>query len=201
MPCNVKKTYPLRYNVSFTGKQSFDIAFKVSSVKGKVRISQSNLSMRTTIFLSLLVSWINLSAQNNTVSVGGEANGSGGSVSYSVGQIACASISASNGSLNQGVQHPYEILVITSINDIMIDLKAHIYPNPSNHQLILTISTEEFISLRYMLLNFQGNVLKTERIINSKTILDLSNLSSGSYILRVLSKNKEIKSFKVIKTK
>jgi hypothetical protein len=45
-----------------------------------------------------------LYSQNSTLSSGGQATGTGGSVSYSVGQIAYSSLSGTNGSLIQGVQ-------------------------------------------------------------------------------------------------
>jgi hypothetical protein len=39
---------------------------------------------------------------------GGEATGSGGSVSYSVGQVVYTTNTGINGSVAQGVQQPYE---------------------------------------------------------------------------------------------
>lgn len=157
--------------------------------------------MRNTFLLLLLCGSFNLCAQNNTLSGGGQASGSGGSASYSVGQIAYSSLSGTNGSLIQGVQQPYEISIITSINDLAIDLKAQVYPNPTTDNLVLSVGAEEYKNLRYVLVDLQGKVLKTDRIINPTSTLDVSKFSNGTYFLRVLSNNKQIKTFQIIKNK
>jgi hypothetical protein len=157
--------------------------------------------MRKTFILFLLSVSFNLYAQNNTVSSGGQASGSGGTVSYSVGQIAYSSLTGTNGSLIQGVQQPYEISIVTSLEDLAIDLKAQVYPNPTTDQLILSIGSNEFKNLRYVLVDLQGKVLKNDRIINLNSTLDMSKLSNGTYFLRVLSNNNQIKTFQIIKNK
>ena len=48
-----------------------------------------------------------LLAQQNSVSAGGDVSGSGGTVSFSVGQIDYLSITGAGGSVAQGVQQPY----------------------------------------------------------------------------------------------
>ena len=157
--------------------------------------------MRYTFILLLICGSFNLSAQNNNVSSGGQASSSAGSVSYSVGQIAYSSLSGTNGSLIQGVQQPYEISIITSINDLTTDIKAQVYPNPTTDQLILSVGTEDYKNLRFVLVDLQGKVLKTDRIINPTSTLDVSKFSNGTYFLRVLSKNKQIKTFQIVKNK
>jgi hypothetical protein len=157
--------------------------------------------MKLITFLLCIFFSLHLCAQNNTVSSGGQATGTGGSVSYSVGQIAYSSLSGTNGSLIQGVQQPYEISIITSINDLAIDLKAQVYPNPTTDQLILCIGSNEVKNLRYVLVDLQGKVLKSDRIINSNSSIDFTKLSNGSYFLRVLSNNKQVKTFQIIKNK
>jgi hypothetical protein len=157
--------------------------------------------MRKPFLLILLLGSFKLQAQNNTVSGGGQASGTGGSVSYTVGQIAYAALTGTNGSLIQGVQQPYEISIVTSLEDLAIDIKAQVYPNPTTDQLVLSVGTEEYKNLRYLLVDLQGKVIKTDRIINSNSTLDVSKLSNGTYFLRVLSNNKPIKTFQVIKNK
>ena len=50
-----------------------------------------------------------ISAQSGTITSGGDAAGSGGSVSFSIGQLDYTSISSAEGTVSQGLQHPYEI--------------------------------------------------------------------------------------------
>jgi hypothetical protein len=157
--------------------------------------------MRKTLLLLLLCSTIKLHAQNNTVSSGGQASGTGGSVSYTIGQIAYSSLSGTNGSLIQGVQQPYEISLVTSIEDLAIDLKAHVYPNPTTDQLILNIGNQEMKNLQYVLVDIQGKSLKTDRINNTATNINVSKLTNGTYFLRIISNNKQIKTFQIVKNK
>ena len=58
-----------------------------------------------------------LQAQTSVNAIGGDATGSGGSVSYSVGQVVYTTNKGTNGSVVEGVQQPYEILVVTAIKE------------------------------------------------------------------------------------
>ena len=51
-------------------------------------------------------------AQNAVVPVGGTASGNGGTVTYTVGQIAVQTNSDGTASISEGVQQPYEISVV-----------------------------------------------------------------------------------------
>ena len=157
--------------------------------------------MRNTFILLLICGSFKLYAQNNNVSSGGQAIGTGGSVSYSIGQIAYSSLSGTNGSLIQGVQQPYEISIITSITDVAIDLKAQVYPNPTTDQLVLSIGNQELKNFQYVLVDIQGKRLKSDRINNTATTINVSKLSNGTYFLRILSNNKQIKTFQIVKNK
>lgn len=73
-----------------------------------------------------------LHAQATIPATGGNAAGSGGSVSYTVGQITCNFLSGTNGTIAQGVQQPYEISVVTAIETAReISLECTVYPNPT----------------------------------------------------------------------
>jgi hypothetical protein len=68
-------------------------------------------------------------AQSTIPATGGNAAGNGGSVSYTVGQIVYTTVSGTNGSVAQGVQQPYEISVVTGIENKEINLSCSIYSN------------------------------------------------------------------------
>ena len=51
-------------------------------------------------------------AQESVNSTGGNATGSGGTVSYTIGQVGYTTNTGSNGSVAQGVQQAYEILTV-----------------------------------------------------------------------------------------
>ncbi len=66
-------------------------------------------SKRLLFVLSLILPAI-LLAQNGAVASGGEATGTGGNVSFSVGQTDYINLTSTNHSSNQGIQQPFECL-------------------------------------------------------------------------------------------
>jgi len=86
---------------------------------------------RVTLFI-FTFSLSTVSAQENVNATGGNASGSGCSVSYSVGQVMYQIQTGTNGSVAQGLQQPYEISVLTAIEETKgINLSVTAYPNPA----------------------------------------------------------------------
>lgn len=131
---------------------------------------------------------------------GGNALGTAGAISYSVGQTFYSDASGSSGSISAGVQQPYEISVITAIGDAeFISLAFEVYPNPTQGRLLLKISGNRNETLSYQLYDLFGKLLQSEKIVDSETPVDMHSLAKATYLLRVLSENKEVKKFKIIK--
>ncbi len=72
-------------------------------------------------------------AQQAVPASGGDAVGSGGSSSYTVGQVLYTTNSGANGSVAQGIQQPYEISTLVGLEVTEINLKLSAYPNPTNY--------------------------------------------------------------------
>ncbi len=157
--------------------------------------------MKNILLFFLLISAQIVKAQSNIVSTGSQASGSGGSAAYSVGQVAYTTQTGSNGTVLQGVQQPYEISVVTGIRNVAINLKAQVYPNPTADNLILSVDEKELKNLNYTLFDLQGKTIISGRLIHTNTTLNMSGLSNGTYLLKVFSKNKQIKTFKIVKNK
>jgi hypothetical protein len=133
-------------------------------------------------------------AQQSPVSAGGEATGTGGSMSYSIGQVSYKS----NNQMTDGVQQPYEILVVGEKNK-NIELSWNAYPNPVRSHLTLATGTE-FTGLSYSLYDMSLKLIRKESIQNSETSIDMSELATSTYILKVTSStNQELSTFKIIK--
>jgi hypothetical protein len=138
--------------------------------------------------------------QQTIPATGGNASGSGGSVSYTVGQILSSSISGSNGTVVQGVQQPYEISVVTALrNTEDISLKCLVYPNPTAGLTKLVFESPDFENLRFRLYDINGILLKDEKVESRETEISLENFSSSVYFLKVLRNNLEVKVFKIVK--
>jgi hypothetical protein len=141
-----------------------------------------------------------LQGQETITATGGDATGSGGIVSYSIGQIFYSIFSGTNGTTAQGVQQPYEISVVTSV-DILeeINLQCSVYPNPTRGLTKLVFESPDFKNLRFRLYDINGVLLRDKKVENSQTEISLENLSSSVYFLKVYRNNMEVKVFKIIK--
>ena len=130
---------------------------------------------------------------------GGNANGTGGKVSYSVGQVFYTVKSGHNGTVAEGVQQPYEISIITGIEVTKINLSIFAYPNPTKDILKLIIDNTYLTGLNFQLFDISGKQLEVKNISDRETLINTSNLSKGAYLLYVNNASKTIKSFKIIK--
>ena len=143
-----------------------------------------------------------LHAQESLSATGGEATGTGGTASYSVGQVVFSTNTGTNGSVAQGVQQPYEISTTTGINERSINLELSVYPNPTSNYLILKVDTPALLSnreLRYRLYDLQGKVIESKTVKNTSAYISLEGQATATYFLKVANKNQTIKTFKIIK--
>jgi hypothetical protein len=131
---------------------------------------------------------------------GGNATGSGGTVSYTIGQLNYHSYSDADKSVTQGVQQPYEISVVTATeNSEGIILEYKIYPNPAKDFIVLTIKPFNDENFQYRLFDLNGILLLEKKIMNGLTEIAMDNYNPSMYFLRIFKDNLEVKVFKIIK--
>lgn len=139
-------------------------------------------------------------AQESVNATGGNASGSGGSVSYSVGQVVYNTNTGANGSEAQGVQQPFEISVVTSIEEANgINLSVSAYPNPTTDYITLSVVDFDVTKLSYQLYDTNGKLIQTKKLEENQTYIVLSHLASASYFLKVSENNQVLKTFKIVK--
>jgi len=167
-------------------------------------VNQSTMIMKTnqiklliTVFLCLGL--MQARAQKDVMAAGGNATGSGGSASYSVGQVVYTTATGTNGSANQGVQQPYEIFIVGVDENPGINLQLRVYPNPTSIQVTLDIGSRDPENLVYMLYDLRGKQLESQKIRTELTMITMTNLPSGTYILKVLDGQSLLRTFKIIK--
>ena len=159
---------------------------------------QKRLKLSTVLLLGLGLT--GLQAQESVNATGGNALGDGGSVSYSVGQVVYTTNTGTNGSVAQGVQQPYEISVVTAIEDAKgINLSVSAYPNPTTDYLTLSIGEFDISNVSYQLYDMNGKLLQNEKITGNQTSIVMSNLVPATYFVKVIQGSKEVKTFKIIK--
>ena len=154
------------------------------------------------IIVAALVSFglSSLQAQETVSTAGGEASGSGGTVSYTVGQMVYTTNTGTNGYVVQGVQQPYEISVVTGIAEAKdINLSVSAYPNPTTDYLTVKVENYETANLQYLVFDINGKLLQTVKATGQETQIETNNLVPANYFVKVLENKKEIKVFKIVK--
>lgn len=154
--------------------------------------------MRSLIIIALFFS-VGLHAQESPTASGGDAIGTGGSSSYTVGQIIYTTNTGTNGSVAQGVQQPYEISTSVGIEITEINLELMAYPNPTNNALTLNIGNYNNENLSYQLYDMQGKLLASKHVVNNNTTIGMQNLSPSTYLLNVFENKSLIKTFSIVK--
>jgi hypothetical protein len=157
--------------------------------------------LKLSVVLLLGLGLTGLQAQTSINATGGGASGSGGTSSYSVGQVVYTTNAEIKGSVAQGVQQPFEISVVTGIDEAKgINLSVSAYPNPTTDFLTLRIEEFDISNISYHLYDMNGKLLQSEKITGNQTSIVMSNLVPANYFVKVIQGNKELKTFKIIKT-
>lgn len=155
---------------------------------------------RPILLLSAGLLWAGLAqAQESANASGGDAIGSGGTVSYSVGQVVYTTNTGSAGSLAQGVQHAYEIFTL-GFEETVMNISLTAFPNPTTENLTLQISDYNNEKLSYQLFDMQGKQLSNGQITAQQTQINMNSLPTATYFINVVNQeNKKVQSFKIIK--
>lgn len=139
----------------------------------------------------------NTYGQTSSNTSGGNGTGTGGSLSYTIGQVNYIASEINGTSISPGVQQAYDISIVTGSNSSSTDLSITAFPNPTSDLLQLQVKNPKGIS--YQLSNNVGEILTREKITSYNSEIDLSNLSSGVYTLTILSETTSLKTFKIVK--
>ena len=155
---------------------------------------------KTILFILFAISGAFLCAQESNSVAGGNATGSNGSVSYSIGQTFNNIVVGTDGSVIQGVQLRYEISVVTAIDNTNgITLECKVYPNPTSGLIRLLVKTNEFKKLRYRVYDLKGVLIFDNKVVDEITEISMESLPATAYFMNIYNNNIVIKSFKIIK--
>lgn len=130
---------------------------------------------------------------------GGEALGSGGSSSYTVGQVFYSTITNTTGTVAQGLQQTFEFQTLSNPKLLTVQLTVVTYPNPTTDFVVLKITDSALKNLQYTLLDLNGKTIVSKPITTSSTDITMKNFSIGVYLLKLTKKNQPLKTFKIIK--
>ena len=161
--------------------------------------------MKTNIiyYLLMIISFSGITflhAQDAILTSGGNATGTGGSASYSIGQLLTGTSFGSNGSVAPGVQQPYEITILTGIDSAEgINLELTVFPNPATD--VITLKSKQFLNseMSYQIFSMDGKRIARKDIENYEIMIRMEHYLPGTYLISLNEKEKTIKTIKIIK--
>lgn len=150
--------------------------------------------MKHTFIAVIFLTSYTANAQKNTVSTGGDASGSNGSVSYTVGQIDYLYVDNGTHNANAGVQQPFEFYAV-GIDELQF--VTSLYPNPTHDQLHLNIDQPNNLSCK--IYDAAGKLVHELFNLSNENIIDVQEWAKGNYNLVLLNENEPIETVKIIK--
>ena len=140
-----------------------------------------------------------IQAQEAVTAAGGDATGSGGSVSYSIGQIDYITNTGTGGTVIQGVQQPYEFFIVGIDDKKDISVELSVYPNPAVSTVNLRIDNQNLENISFQLYDMNEKLILNKKVSGNVTSIQMEKLASVTYFLKVLDNKKVVKTFKIIK--
>lgn len=157
------------------------------------------MEIKKLLIVTLMLGAFQAQAQEAVVVSGGNASGTNGNVSYTVGQVVYTTNTGTTGSVAQGVQQPFEIQTVLGAENFNINLQLAVYPNPTTNWLQLEVRNTDFANLSYQLFDLNGRMILNEQITTETSSIQMERLPAAIFLLKVVSNNKEVKTFKIIK--
>jgi len=156
--------------------------------------------MKNITLIIVLFCAIQLVNAQETISVSAvEATGSGGKVSYTIGQLVYTNPTTAAGSLNQGIQQSIEFVTLSNPELTAVTLKALTYPNPTTDFIILALKDANLTGVSYTMYDLLGRFVNKGTVTTFETKIGMKSVPIGVYILRVQQNNQALKTFKIIK--
>lgn len=151
------------------------------------------------IFFLLGVGIADTLAQQAVITAGADVTGINGSVAWSVGQVVFTKYTGGTGSEAQGVQQPHEISITPGTQTGGFNFSLLVYPNPTNDFVTLQLKYYNNENLVWQLFDAAGRLLAGNKITGNKTNIAMSQLAAAPYILKIISDNETVQTFKLIK--
>lgn len=114
------------------------------------------------------------------------------SISQSIGQSSVIGTSFSNGYyLRQGYQQPINKIKVSDEKFKHSDLSAIVFPNPFQQSVYISFDENIEQDISVLVFDVAGKLMFSKKFTPSQRIqINLDSMSSGSYLLKVISNNK-----------
>jgi hypothetical protein len=140
-----------------------------------------------------------LFAQQDILSASCDATGNGGTVSWSVGEVAYSAWSNATGTLTEGVQQPYEIFNMAGIEEFESDPEFIVFPNPTTGKVTLKFFDRNLKNLYSCIYDMDGKLLHRVAVDSEEVSIPMDDFKPATYFLVILEKDQPVKTYKIIK--
>ncbi len=149
--------------------------------------------MKTKLSILIIAFSLSANAQEQHVesSSGGQYFFSTGSMTWTVGEVIINTIQSPDNHLTQGFNQTR--INFASIEEFTTKININVYPNPTTDYINVEASKKTTLRVYDM----SQKLIKTVSLEKQDQV-DLSDLSSGTYILSFYRKNNTIKTIKII---
>lgn len=147
------------------------------------------------VFFTLIINSSISFAQQVILCNGGETNGTGGTASYSIGQVFDFTSSNANFSIQEGIQQTYKVNT-----DGLLEMNSElfsIYPIPTSDYINIKLKSTDF-EFEYYVISTEGSLVDKGTIQSPFSMINLSCLKTGEYHI-VFKSDKQFFKSKIIK--
>ncbi len=157
--------------------------------------------MKIPFTLFFVITYQLFNAQTSVNATGKTVSSSSGSNSYSVGQVVYSTNSTAPYAITQGVQQPYTILDVSTVEELNNNLVINVFPNPTTKDIIITLVEPSNDILEYHLINEIGNVIESGVVNEHLTQISITHLAVSNLRLQIVNKQygNILKSYNLIK--
>ncbi|MEN8230769.1 MAG: T9SS type A sorting domain-containing protein [Bacteroidota bacterium] len=128
--------------------------------------------------------------------LGKSYNNNTGSISFTLGEFMNNTFSSPDLILTQGF-HQSKIVVVGNQPLLHQGIEILAYPNPVKAYVILKI--EKYQDFSYMLIDMTGKIIEKREVVSTETEINFNYLEPSLYVLKVLWKEEDVRSFKITK--
>jgi len=150
-----------------------------------------------TFFIAIILFPFTGICQSAITAGGGDGTGTGGSVAFSLGQVAYSEATGNGGFVQEGVQQAYELTSV-EVSEAMAAIELSFFPNPTSGQL--TIQLHSFAeNTSISVFDASGSLVHAIPLASSITRIDASGWASGIYFIELTTVNLLKSRYKFVK--
>ena len=156
------------------------------------------LKLGTVLLLGLGLTGVQ--AQETISVTGGNTSDSGGSVSWTVGQIVYQTHSGTNVLVSEGVQQYVESETVLGLEQSIEQPElVSVFPNPVAEYFTIKLNDFKASTYTFQLFDIKGKLIQSKNLVANETVVQVRDLVPAYYLLKITNRENEEQIIKIIK--